>query len=197
MARNRDGHRSVTAKRKLKVADGPLKIDLGCGPNKREGFTGVDRIKFHAVDHVADLREVWPFADESVDEAHSSHFVEHLTAVERVHFCNELYRVLKPGGKCTMIVPHWASCRAYGDPTHQWPPVSEFWFYYLMKKWRDENAPHTDIAHWDQGFSCNFEVTWGYNVSPAIASRSQDFQQFAINHYREAALDTHATLTRL
>lgn len=175
-----------------------LRIDLGCGPNKREGFIGVDCIKFKGVDKVCDLAKTrWPFKDGSVDEAHASHFVEHLNQVERVHFCNELHRVLKTGSKCTVIVPHWGSCRAYGDPTHQWPPVSEFWFYYLSQKWRAANAPHTDAEHWEHGFACDFEVTWGYAINPNLSGRSQDFQQFALNHYREAALDTHATLTKL
>jgi hypothetical protein len=99
------------------MSDG-LKLDFGCGPNKREGFQGVDSIAFPGVDFVVDLRQRWPWEDNSVAEAHASHFIEHLTAMERVHFANELYRVLKPGGKCTVIVPHWGSCRAYGDPTH-------------------------------------------------------------------------------
>lgn len=176
---------------------GGLKLDFGCGPNKREGFVGVDRIKFPGVDHVVDLgKGKWPWADGSVEEAHTSHFVEHLTAVERCHFFNELHRVLKPKGKCTVIVPHWGSCRAYGDPTHQWPPIGEFFFYYLGKEWRAANAPHSDAKHWPKGYACDFECTWGYGLNPAIQTRGTEFQQFAVNHYREAAFDLHATLTK-
>lgn len=174
-----------------------VKIDLGCGPNKQEGHIGLDRIKFPGVDKVCDLGSAkWPFQDASVDEAYTSHTVEHLTSIERVHFVNQLYRVLKPGSKCTLIVPHWASSRAYGDPTHQWPPMGEFWFYYLSKEWRKDNAPHTDVKHWKQGFQCDFEATWGYGMSPALSSRNVEFQQFAMNHYREAVFDVHATLTK-
>lgn len=180
-----------------------LKLDLGCGKNKREGFTGVDSIAFEGVDIVADLNELWPFEDGSVDEAHASHTLEHLTAPQRVHFANELYRVLKVGGTATIITPHWASCRAYGDPTHQWPPVSEFWFYYLKREWRLGNAtlagqaPHTDKTYWPEGFDCNFEVTWGYGIHPEILKRNQEFQQFATNFYKEAVQDMYATLTRI
>lgn len=174
-----------------------LKIDLGCGTRKQAGFIGVDKIKFEGVDHVFDIGwESWPFPDGSVEEAYTSHFVEHLTPVERIHFCNELHRVLVPKGKCTLIVPHWGSCRAYGDPTHQWPPVTEFWFYYLSRAWRATEAPHTDIKNWAHGFDCDFEVTWGYGMNPAILTRSVDFQQFALNHYREAIYDIHACLTK-
>jgi SAM-dependent methyltransferase len=174
-----------------------LKLDFGCGPNPREGFEGVDVLPFDGkVQHVTDLRQPWPWADASVGEAHSSHFLEHLTAVERVHFVNELYRVLVPGGKCTLIVPHWCSNRAYGDPTHQWPPVSEMWFYYLNREWRAQNAPHTDRQHWPGGFACDFEATWGYAMHQQIAVKHQEAQQFALQFYKEAAQDMIATLTK-
>jgi len=174
----------------------PLKLDLGCGPNKREGFQGVDQTAFLGVDHVLDLRKPWPWGDASVGEAHSSHFVEHLTALERVHFCNELYRVLIPGGTCQVITPHWASCRAYGDPTHQWPPLSEFWFFYLNKDWRMQNAPHTDAKHLPGGFDCHFDATWGYSLRADLTVRNQEYQQMAIQNYKEVCLDTIATLTK-
>ena len=174
-----------------------MKIDLGCGPNKKEGFVGIDSIAFDGVDHVLDIgTERWPFDNETVDEAHASHFLEHLTATQRVHFYNELYRVLKPGMSATIIVPHWNSTRAYGDPTHQWPPVSEFSFYYLSREWRAGNAPHTDIKHNSQGFDCHFEATWGYGMHPALFARNPEYQQFALSWHKEAAQDLHANLMK-
>jgi SAM-dependent methyltransferase len=198
--------------KKVKPAPAPLKLDLGCGKNKREGFHGVDSRPFDGVDTVVDLvarakgfnvvntehggKEAmpkfrpWPWKEASVEEAHSSHFVEHLHADERIHFVNELYRILKPGGKAQIIVPHWSSCRAYGDLTHQWPPVSEFWFYYLSKSWREVNAPHNDA------YICDFEATWGYSLHQGIVSRNPEYQQHALQFFKEAAQDIIATLTK-
>lgn len=174
-----------------------MKVDLGCGPNKREGFVGVDRIAFAGVDHVCDIgNDRFPFEDGSVDEAHASHFVEHLTADERIRFVNELHRVLRVGGQATIITPHWNSNRAYGDLTHQWPPVAEMWLYYLRKEWRDANAPHTDAEHRTPGYACDFEATWGYGLNHALLTRNPEYQQFALNNYKEAAQDLHATLTK-
>ncbi len=189
----------LNGKRRTKVVTEPivtpLKLDFGCGPNKRAGFTGVDRHAFVGVDQVVDLTKApWPWADQSVSEAHASHFIEHLNAVERTMFVNELYRVLIPGGTCQVIIPHWASCRAYGDPTHQWPPVSEFWFYYLNRDWRTVNAPHTDARVWEHGFSCHFSATWGYNMREDLTIRNQEYQQFAMSNYKEACQDIVATL---
>jgi SAM-dependent methyltransferase len=170
-----------------------LKLDLGCGTRKRDGFVGVDARAFAGVDQVIDLGDTskpWPWDDASVDEVNASHVVEHFTAEQRIHFVNELYRVLKPGAKALLTVPHWCSQRAYGDLSHQWPPVSEFWFFYLNKEWRAVNAPHNDF------YRCDFEATWGYCMRPDVGIRNQEFQQFAMANYKEACLDTIATLTK-
>lgn len=181
-----------------------LKLDIGSGPNVREGFEGVDQYSFDGkVKHVVDLRKPWPWADNSVEEAHCSHCIEHFEAMERCHIVNELYRVLVPGGKCTLIAPHWASCRAYGDPTHHWPPISEFWFYYLSKEWRmgntekelGANAPHTDASVLTGGFACDFDAQWGYGMHPALTTRNSEFQQDAFQWKKEAIQDIIATLT--
>lgn len=175
----------------------PLKLDFGCGPHKSEGFQGVDAIAFDGVDHVVDLRRApWPWKDGTVEEARASHFVEHLTAMERIVFVNELYRILVPGGSCQIVTPHWASSRAYGDPTHQWPPVSEFWFYYLSQEWRTTNAPHTDKKHLAGGYACDFEATWGYSLRPDLNLMHDERRQFAVQNYKEAVLDMAATLKK-
>ena len=176
-----------------------LLVDFGCGPNKKEGFIGVDWYSFDGkVDIVANIAsgEVWKhFKDNSIDEAHASHFIEHLDAQERIAFFNGLWRAMKPGAQATIITPYWASNRAYGDPTHKWPPVCEMTYCYLSQKWRAENAPHTDAKHWPYGYDCNFEGTFGYGLHPLLASRNPEFQQMALNFAKEAAQDMHATLT--
>lgn len=179
-----------------------IRIDLGCGTNKRKDgeWVGVDVLDFEGVDIVLDLgKEKWPWEDGTVTEAHASHFVEHLEAAERIHFVNELYRVLKPGawdngraieGFATISIPHWASQRAYGDLTHKWPPVSEFWFYYLDKGWRAVNAPHNNF------YTCDFQVSWGYNMHPEIVVRNTEYQQNAMKWWKEACSDIIATFVK-
>ena len=181
---------------KAKYIEHNGKLDIGCGKNKREGFTGIDQYPMEGVDHVFDLRQKWPVASDSVDEVQCSHFIEHLTGQERVTFYNELYRVMKSGAKATIIVPHWASNRAYGDPTHQWPPVSEMSFYYLSKDWRETQAPHTDKKWNKDGYDCHFAATWGYSLHPSIVTRNTEYQQFAMANYKEACQDMIVTLTK-
>jgi SAM-dependent methyltransferase len=181
---------------KLSVVPVETRLDVGCGKNKKEGFIGIDQYKMDGVDVVMDVRERWPYDDDSVDEVYSSHFIEHLTGEERVRFFNEMYRVLKPGCKAVIITPHWASNRAYGDFTHQWPPVAEMMFYYLSKKWRETDAPHTDVRWNPNGYSCDFECTWGYGMRPDLLTRNSEYQQFAMQNYKEACMDTHCTMIK-
>lgn len=175
----------------------PTKLDLGCGPRKALGFIGVDRLNLPGVDVVLDIiKDPWPWEDNSVEEVHCSHFMEHLDSMERCAFLNNLYRILKPGGKATIICPDWSSCRAYGDPTHKWPPVSQFLWYYLSKEWRMANAVHTDAQYLPGGFNCNFAVTWGWSIEPGIQAKNQEAQQYAILYYKEACQDMVATLVK-
>ena len=180
-------------KRKLKPVEvaAPVRLDLGCGPNKREGFKGVDARQFDGkVDTVFDLRKTpWPWKNDSVDEVHCSHFLEHLTGAERVPFFNELYRVLRKGCKATIICPSWTSERAYGDPTHQFPPVVGMSFSYLDKNWRAVNAPHCD-------YTCDFEFTGGPSFGPPWTLKNPEAQAFACNHYLNVAQDIICTLTK-
>lgn len=167
-----------------------MKLDIGCGKKKQDGHIGIDRISFPGVDHVLDAgNDRWPFDDGSIDEVYASHFVEHLTPKERIHFANEAHRVLKKGGKALIIVPHWASARAYGDLTHQWPPVSEFWFPYLNAAWRAENAPH------NTDYSCDFDTPpGGYDLRPDLALRNGEYQQYALQNFKESAMNFAQTI---
>lgn len=171
----------------------PLKLDFGCGRTPKDGFEGVDRLDF-GQKHTHDLTRPWPWANESVDEAFSSHFIEHLDGVERVFFMNELYRVLKVGAAVTLLAPHWSNDCAYGDPTHKWPPISNWTHLYWNKAWRDVNAPHT-------GYTCDFDcptLGYSYDGSPhlTLVGRSPEFQGYATNHYRNAMRDIWFNLVK-
>lgn len=184
-----------------------LKLDLGAGINKREGFLGVDIIKLPGVDLVVDLTKKWPWKDNSVDEIHMSHTLEHFTQEERIHVMNEMYRVLKPveydaagkpaKGLATIITPAIFADRAYGDPTHKWPAVGDWFYLYLNQEWRNGNAPHADFKHNKKGYKCNFERTVAtYNIHPSIQNRNQEYQTNALTFWKEAAQDIIAVIIK-
>ena len=192
-----------------------LQLDFGCGKNKKAGFKGVDIRPFEGVDVVLDIANAhWPWADGSVDEANASHFIEHLTWPQRVHFFNELGRVMKKGAKATIIWPHWCSDRYWGDPTHQ-APMSPFGLYYLNRDWRagskewheskgtkgtGPNAPHCDYdsntEHFWHEYTCDFDCVISYSMAGWLNGRNQEFIQFAMAAYKEAAQDIMATIVK-
>jgi predicted SAM-dependent methyltransferase len=59
-----------------------LRLDLGCGQNPKEGFEGVDMYGDKAKHKVDLFKFPWPFEDNSVEEIHASHFLEHVPARE-------------------------------------------------------------------------------------------------------------------
>lgn len=172
------------------------KLDLCCGNNKKADFTGIDQYAMPGVDHVYNLLQPWPIEDGSVTEIYMSHALEHFTGKERVLIFNEMYRVLSPGAKADIITPHWSSHRAYGDMTHQWPPVSEMSWFYLNKEWRLQRAPHTDHSYNPEGYQCDFSTTWIYYVDTDTLQNFKVDIQFALTWYKDAILDMHATIIK-
>jgi predicted SAM-dependent methyltransferase len=90
-----------------------VKLHLGCGGVRLEGFLNVDvRPDAKAADEVHDLTKPWPWESGSVDEVHAFHVLEHLTRKEGKHFCQEAARVLKEGGLLVLELPN-AKAAAY------------------------------------------------------------------------------------
>ena len=178
---------------KKKTRATEIKLDLACGANKREGFTGVDAYSLDGVDVVHDLRVTpWPWGDGSVAEVNCSHFLEHLSGSERVAFMNELHRILAPGAQATIITPYWNNMRAVQDPSHQWPPVSEGSYLYFNANWRKANG----LEHY-LGLTCNFDFSYGYSISGEWANRNEEARAFAVRHYMNVVDDLHVTLTKV
>lgn len=105
-----------------------LKVDLGCGGSKPEGFIGVDIVHGEGVDIVADLREKFPFPDASVDEIRAYDTIEHLP--DKIHTMNEIWRVCKPGARVDILVPSTDGRGAFQDPTHvSFWNINSFYYY--------------------------------------------------------------------
>jgi SAM-dependent methyltransferase len=82
-----------------------LKIDLGCGDKRREGYLGLDYVPGDQVDYVLDLtKERYPFEDRSVDAVYSAHFLEHIE--EPNHVFEEIGRVCKDGALIEFWTPY-------------------------------------------------------------------------------------------
>ena len=104
-------------------------VDLGCGLKKTPGAVGLDREPLPGVDVVCDLSErPWPLDDASVDRLLAFHLVEHLP--DLLVFMEEAHRALKTGGTLEIEVPHGATLRYLGDPTHRMPITCSTFRYF-------------------------------------------------------------------
>lgn len=90
-------------------------------------------------------------------------------------FFNELYRILKPGGKVRIVSPYYASMRAIGDPTHV-RSIGDSTCWYLSKDWMIANG----LQHY--GLDCNFDVKVSYYITNEITLKSEEVRQKAFMH---------------
>ena len=97
-----------------------IKLDIGCGKNKKEGFVGIDIDPGSNADIIASALDL-PFEGSSVDEMNCSHLVEHFSPKDAQIFFDEIYRVLKEGGKVFLKIDRdWSEKRLLRkDPEHK------------------------------------------------------------------------------
>jgi SAM-dependent methyltransferase len=89
-----------------------MKIDIGCGAHKREGFIGIDIAPGEQVDYVLNIeQDRLPFEDNSVDHVFSNHTFEHITVPQNV--LREIVRVCKHGALVEIWTPYLKSNDAF------------------------------------------------------------------------------------
>lgn len=124
-----------------------MKLDIGCGLVKKNGFIGIDKIIKTRPDIVADVEYGLPVKTNSISHVYCSHLLEHVNNLPSL--MEELYRIVKPNGIIEIIVPYYASLGAFMDPTHV-RFFTEETFSYFSKSKKEK--------HFDYDFNCNFEI---------------------------------------
>jgi predicted SAM-dependent methyltransferase len=98
------------------VQNSRVRLHLGSGPIRIDGWTNVDVTAYDGVDVVLDVREPWPF--ENVELIFAEHFLEHLTLAEGLGFLRECRRVLRDDGVLRLSTPNldWVWLTHYKPP---------------------------------------------------------------------------------
>lgn len=98
-----------------------IKLNLGCGFDREEGYINVDMSPECFPDVVWNMEKTpWPWEDNSVDEIKLQHVLEHVgqTTEAYLNIWKEIYRVCRNGAVIHIRVPHWDHENFYHDPTH-------------------------------------------------------------------------------
>ena len=148
----------------------PIKLNLGCGPNSKKGWVNIDLFERTAGLQL-DLRERWPFLDETVSYIYSEHLFEHFDFHTEVpHFLAESLRVLAPGGVFDVVVPDTEPpIRAYGNP-------NAIYWSTLAKRWHPQWC-QTELDHINFHFRQDGEHKYAWDVATlARTLRNAGFQ---------------------
>ena len=152
-----------------------MKLNLGCGQNKRDGFVNIDKYATFAPDLVWDLeRTPYPFEDGSVTEIAATHVLEHLGQTTDLFLAiiKELHRILAPGGTIEIKVPHFQSDGYWGDPTHVRPITPTIMSLFSKKNCRmyaERGWPNTPLADY---LDVDLEIASStISLTPAWAQR--------------------------
>lgn len=123
-----------------------VKIDLGCGCDKKPDYVGLDIVLFSEVDVVCNLEQGIPLRSNVATSVYSNHVLEHIQ--NTVLIMQEIFRVCRSGAKVTLRVPYYTSIGAFKDPTHKSFFTEETFRYFSSHRWDGFNY----------GFKVNFQV---------------------------------------
>ena len=139
-----------------------MKLNLGCGNNKLDGFVNVDNQAVCSPDMLIDLEVFpWPFENSSIDEIILSHVLEHLGQTNEIYLkiIKEIYRVSKHQASIFISVPHPRHDDYIIDPTHVRPILPDQFFLFSKsqnEKWKKEGCANTPLADY---LDVDFEIT--------------------------------------
>lgn len=87
-----------------------MKLNLGCGHVKIEGFVNIDVNPDVKPDLVGDITKSLPYANDSVSEIWLIHVIEHIQKKYHIPLYMEMNRILKKNGIIVMAYPEFVKC---------------------------------------------------------------------------------------
>lgn len=153
-----------------------MKLHLGAGYKRFDGFQNVDVDPLCNPDLNFDITGDWPLETNSVDGVIAHHIFEHL-GEGFFKFLQELHRVCKPNTMIDVIVPHHRHDCFLNDPTHRRPITIEG--MKLFSKAYNDYCVATGDASSRLGHAYNIDydiVKYQYNIDSKYHHLLKDMQ---------------------
>ena len=153
-----------------------VKLHIGCGGNRLPGYVNCDYIPGAVgAEMFFDATKPWPFADNSVSEVYSSHFLEHIDNPKA--FFKEAWRCMHDNALMVCRLPHGGHQTAWTDLTHvrPWFPPT---FCFLQPNYIQDtrNPQHT----WTHFFGVHYVEC---RVNPKLHKFMRwPIENFFLNH---------------
>jgi SAM-dependent methyltransferase len=142
-----------------------VKLNIGCGSNKIEGFINIDTEESCHPDLIHNLMESpLPYENGSVDEIVFFHCIEHIRKIYHRGILLEFSRLLKYGGKLLISYPNFWEC---AQRWHQNTGANrKFWEATLYGRQLYETDYHVCAMNPDELcetlYTCGFENVSSY-----------------------------------
>lgn len=166
-----------------------MKLDIGCGKVKSEGFIGIDRFILKGVDIVADLNNPLPFFNDSVDFLLASHSLEHVN--DLIAVMQEIYRISRHGAQICIVAPYYNQNLNLANPYHK-----QVFNEHTPRFWTNASTvsiPSVEFAH-------PHATEWGLAQSdhsdPGIDFRCLRMEFFYFPQYRNLPHDEQREIRR-
>lgn len=155
-----------------------IKVELGCGKTKSEGYIGIDRFPLPGVDIVADLNDKIPIEDNSVDVLFACHSLEHFKDIK--HIMQEIYRICKPNAIIHILAPYYNTTTNLAN-------------YYHMQVFNEETFRFfdsaiennfIDVEDWDSPHSYDWGLSASDNSENEVMLAQIGVEYFYYKEYR-------------